>query len=130
MDLSQWDASIGGGVRALPFIGLATTIPFTGHLRRLVAIRRWPMRGGIMGSIKTMLFGILILLLGLGVITTTIPLAAGTPVSFLFGSLSSTTLRIIDYCGYALILLGLIIGLIGSFQKSRGSTVNWNRKLE
>jgi hypothetical protein len=78
------------------------------------------MRGSIMGSIKTMLFGILILLLGLGVITTTIPQAAGTLVSFLFGGLSSTTLRIIDYSGYALILLGLIVGLVGSFRKNKG----------
>ena len=73
-----------------------------------------------MGSIKTMLVGILILLLGLGVITTTIPQAAGTPVNFLFGALSSTTLRIIDYSGYALILLGLIVGLVGSFRKNKG----------
>jgi hypothetical protein len=74
-----------------------------------------------MGSTKTMLLGILILLLGLGVITTTIPQAAGTPVSFFFGGLSSTILRIIDSIGYALILLGLIVGLVGSFRKNRGS---------
>ena len=82
-----------------------------------------------MGSTKTMLLGILILLLGLGVITTTIHQAAGTPVSFLFGGLSSTTLRIIDSSGYALILLGLIVGLVGSFRKDRGHTVNWSKKL-
>ena len=83
-----------------------------------------------MGSIKTMLVGILFLLLGLGVITTTIPQAAGTPVSFLFGGLSSTTLRIIDYSGYGLILLGLIVGLVGSFRKSRGDAVDWSKKWE
>ncbi len=43
-----------------------------------------------------------------------IPQAAGTPLSFLFGSLSSNTLRIITYIGYALILLGLIVGVVGS----------------
>lgn len=74
-----------------------------------------------MGSIKTMLVGILILLLGLGIITTTIPQAAGMPVSFFFGGLSTATLRIIDYSGYALILLGLIVGLVGSFRKSGGA---------
>lgn len=81
-----------------------------------------------MGSIKTMLLGILILLLGLGMITTTIPQAVGTPVSFLFGDLSSTTLRIIDYSGYALILLGLLVGLVGFFRKNRG--VDWSKKLK
>ncbi len=81
-----------------------------------------------MGSIKTMLLGILILLLGLGMITTTIPQAAGTPVSFLFGDLLSTTLRIIDAVGYALILLGLLVGLVGFFRKNRG--VDWSRKLK
>jgi hypothetical protein len=86
------------------------------------------MREGIMGSIKTMLLGILILLLGLGMITTTIPQAAGTPVSFLFGDLSSTTLRIIDSVRYALILLGLLVGLVGFFRKNRG--VDWSRKLK
>jgi hypothetical protein len=40
-------------------------------------------------------------------------------VSFLFGGLSSITLRIIDYSGYALILLGLIVGLVGSFRKNK-----------
>ncbi len=67
-----------------------------------------------MGSTKTMLLGLLILLLGLGLITTMIPQAAGTPLSFLFGSLSSNTLHIITYIGYALILLGLIVGVVGS----------------
>jgi len=86
------------------------------------------MRGGIMGSIKTMLLGILILLLGLGMITTTIPQVAGTPVSFLFGALSSTTLRIIDAVGYALILLGLLVGLVGFFRKNRA--VDWSKKLK
>ena len=71
-----------------------------------------------MGSTKTMLFGILILLLGLGMISTLIPQVAGMPLSFLFGSLSSTTLRIITAIGYALILLGLIVGLVGYFRKS------------
>ena len=69
-----------------------------------------------MVSTKTMLLGVLILLLGLGLITTMIPQAAGAPLSFLFGGLSSTTLRIINYIGYALILLGLIIGLVGFFR--------------
>jgi len=69
-----------------------------------------------MASTKTMLLGVLILLLGLGLITTMIPQAAGAPLSFLFGGLSSTTLRIINYIGYALILLGLIIGLVGFFR--------------
>ena len=82
-----------------------------------------------MASTKTTLLGILLLLFGLGVITTTIPQAVGTPVSFLFGGLSSTTLRIIDYSGYALILLGLLVGLVGSFRKDRGQTVNWSKKL-
>jgi len=36
---------------------------------------------------------------------------------------------ILDYSGYALILLGLIIGLIGFFRKDRGQTVNWSKKL-
>ncbi len=72
----------------------------------------------MMGSTKIMLFGILILLLGLGMISTLIPQVAGTPLSFLFGGLSSTTLRIINAIGYALILLGLIVGLVGYFRKS------------
>ena len=70
-----------------------------------------------MGSTKTMLIGIFILLLGLGMISTLIPQVAGTPLSFLFGGLSSTTLRILNAIGYALILLGLIIGLVGYFRK-------------
>jgi hypothetical protein len=49
-------------------------------------------------------------------------------VSFLFGDLSSTTLRIIDSVGYALILLGLLVGLVGFFRKNRG--VDWSRKLK
>ncbi len=69
-----------------------------------------------MVSTKTMLLGVLILLLGLGLITTMIPQVAGAPLSFLFGGLSSTTLRIINYIGYALILIGLIIGLVGFFR--------------
>jgi len=84
------------------------------------------MRGGFMRSIKMMLLGILILLLGLGTITTTIPQAAGAPLSFLFGGLSSTTLRVIDASGYALILLGLLVGLVGYFRRS---TVDWSKKL-
>ncbi len=68
-----------------------------------------------MRSTKTMLLGILILLLGLGIISTMISQVAGAPLSFLFGSLSSNTLRIINYVGYALILLGLIVGLVGYF---------------
>ena len=72
-----------------------------------------------MGSTKTMRFGILILLLGLGMISTLIPQVAGTPVSFLFGGLSSTTLRIINAIGYALILLGLILGLLGRHAHER-----------
>jgi hypothetical protein len=70
-----------------------------------------------MVSTKTMLLGVLILLLGLGVVTTMIPQAAGTPLSFLFGNLSSTTLHIITYIGYALILLGLIVGVVGLFPR-------------
>ena len=69
-----------------------------------------------------MLLGVLILLLGLGIIITTSSQAPGTPLNLLFGSLSSETLRIIDYSGYALILLGLIVGLVGLFRKSRGPT--------
>ncbi len=71
-----------------------------------------------MGSTKIMLFGILILLLGLGMISTLIPQVAGTPLSVLFGDLSSTTLRILNAIGYALILLGLIVGLVGYFRKT------------
>ncbi len=76
-------------------------------------------------STKTMLLGVLILLLGLGVIITTSSQAPGTPLNLLFGSLSSDTLRIIDYIGYALILLGLIVGLVGLFRKSRGPTASY-----
>ena len=83
-----------------------------------------------MASTKTMLLGILLLLFGLGVITTTIPQAAGMPVSFLFGGLSSTTLGTIDASGYALILLGLLVGLVGSFRKHRRPAVEWSRKLK
>lgn len=75
-----------------------------------------------MVSTKTMLLGVLILLLGLGIIITTISQAPGTPLSLLFGGLPGDTLRIIDYIGYALILLGLIVGLVGYFRKNRGST--------
>jgi hypothetical protein len=35
---------------------------------------------------------------------------------------------IIDYIGYALILLGLIVGLVGYFRKNRG--VDWSKKLK
>ena len=70
-----------------------------------------------MQSTKIMLLGVLLLLLGLGIITTMIPQAAGSPLSFLFGGLSSTTQRIITSVGYALILLGLIVGLVGFFLK-------------
>ena len=69
-----------------------------------------------------MLLGVLILLLGLGTIITTISQAPGTPLNLLFGSLSNDTLRIVDYVGYALILLGLIVGLVGLFRKNRGPT--------
>jgi hypothetical protein len=75
-----------------------------------------------MVSTKTMLLGVLILLLGLGVIITTISQAPGTPLNLLFGSLSSDMLRIIDYIGYALILLGLLVGLVGLFRRTRGPT--------
>ena len=71
----------------------------------------------IMLSTKIMLLGVLLLLLGLGIITTMIPQAAGSPLSFLFRGLSSTTQRIINYVGYTLILLGLIVGLVGFFLK-------------
>jgi hypothetical protein len=73
-----------------------------------------------MVSTKTMLLGVLILLLGLGVIITTSSQAPGTPLNLLSGSLSRDTLRIIDYSGYALFLLGLIVGLIGLLRKNRG----------
>jgi hypothetical protein len=75
-----------------------------------------------MVSTKTMLLGVLILLLGLAVIITTSSQAPGTPLNLFLGSLSSDTLRIIDYSGYALILLGLIVGLIGLLRKNRGPT--------
>jgi len=75
-----------------------------------------------MVSTKTMLLGVLILLLGLGVIITTSSQAPGTPLNLLLGSLSSDTLRIVDYSGYALILLGLIVGLIGLLRKNKGPT--------
>src|SRR5258708_22235104 len=104
------------------FIGLETTTAFAGRLRRIVAQRCWPAREGMMVSTKTMLLGVLILLLGLGVIITTSSQAPGTPLNLLLGSLSSDTLRIIDYSGYALILLGLIVGLIGLLRKNRGPT--------
>jgi hypothetical protein len=42
--------------------------------------------------------------------------------------LSSTTLRIIDAVGYALILLGLIVGLVGFFRKNRA--VDWSKELK
>ena len=70
-----------------------------------------------MVSTKMMLLGVLILQLGLGIIVITISQATGTPLNLLFGSLSSNTLRILDYMGYALILLGLILGLVGYFRK-------------
>jgi hypothetical protein len=68
-----------------------------------------------MRSTKTMLLGILILLVGLGIISTMILQAAGAPLSFIFKGLSFNTLRIINYIAYALMLLGLIFGLVGYF---------------
>ena len=78
-----------------------------------------------MVSTKTMLLGVLILLLGLGVLLTTSSQAPGTPLNLLLGSLSNDTLRIIDYVGYGLILLGLIVGLVGLFRKNRGPTASY-----
>ena len=71
-----------------------------------------------MVSTKMMLLGVVILLLGLGIIVVTISQATGTPLNLLFGSLSTNTLRILDYVGYGLIVLGLILGLIGYFRKN------------
>ncbi len=71
-----------------------------------------------MASTKMMLLGVMILLLGLGIIVVTISQATGTPLNLLFGSLSSDTLRILDYVGYGLILLGLILGLVGYFRRN------------
>ncbi len=62
-----------------------------------------------------MLLGILILLLGLGIISTMLLQSAGAPLSFIFGSLTSNTLHLINYIAYALMLLGLIVGLVGYF---------------